>query len=500
MMNKNLERISKLKFIEKFYKSFKNSNLYLVGGALRDYFLGIDSSDFDLVAEGINQEELINYLEEFGDVISIEGRTFGVIKFRPTEDQEVVIDIALPRRESYLAGQRRKDARVEIGGTIVDDLARRDFTINALAIPLVPQQDSELLESRVTNFLIDPYLGHRDLENRIIRAVGDPKERFLEDPTRILRGIRFAIKFDFTIEHKTYEAMKESRVEILKKYTDEKGKELERVSWEVIGQEFLKTLEINPAKALESYEELALLPLILPEIEAMKGVKQPPQFHSEGDVFAHTKLALEALPKNSSLRVKIATLLHDVGKPYTFKSAKETGDRIRFNNHDRVGMDKATKILRRLKLPNKIIEDVAWLIGNHMRLPFGFPRMRLDKQKNFVRHPLFKELLVLVCADASASIYPDGTKNDCLFLEPVKKIMEQVQSEKLAGLPVELINGDEVIKVVKEVDPRFDPEKEGKKIGAIKKEINSLYDRGELRTKKEAFKKIRELLNSQGNF
>ncbi|MFA7253012.1 MAG: HD domain-containing protein [Patescibacteria group bacterium] len=526
-------RLLELKFIKHFTEEFPKANIYLVGGAIRDFFLNRETNDFDFVSEGISAEELEQFLEKEGTVVGVEGRSFGVFKFKPfichsrldlesrkeldpripfsskiagSEDDTIKksnetieqlkngscpsIDIALPRREEYLVGGRRKNAEVlHENVSIIDDLARRDFTINAMAVDLRQigkSKDFYFKLSALNLNLIDPFDGLSDLKNKIIRAVGSPSDRFQEDPTRILRGIRFAAQFGLTVETETFLTMQKLAFEVTKKFKDVQGREVERVSFEVIGQEFLKTMGADPLRALECYDETGLLKILFPEVFAMKGVEQPPEFHSEGDVFTHTRLALQALPHDASLRVKLAVLFHDIGKVDTFTPVSVTGDRIRFNDHDRIGAEKAKEILHRLKLPKRMIDDVYWLIKNHMRLPFAFPRMKLDKQKAFVREPLFDDLITLVCADAQASFYPDGKQNDCSFLAPVRQIQEMVKREIASGKPVEIINGREIIQILKTVRPGFDPEKQGRLVGAIKKKINSMYDRNEIRSKDEA--------------
>lgn len=475
-----IKKFAELPFISDFHKKYDKENLYLVGGMIRDITLGYESKDYDLVAENIAIEELSKFLENYGKIVSVEGRTFGVIKYKDNSF-EGDIDIALPRREKYLAGQRRKHAEVEYKQvTILDDLARRDFTINAMALNLR------------TLKLIDPYSGESDLKNKIIKAVGDAKERFSEDPTRILRGIRFAITFDFTIEESTYDAMVLLKDEIIKTFSNGNGKQVERVSWEMIGTEFLKTFDKNPRKTIELYDKIGLLKLLFPELEKMKGLEQPYQYHTEGDVYIHTLMTLDKLPKNVPLEVKIATLFHDLGKVYTFQSVEETGDRIRFNNHDQVGAEKTKEVLRRLKLPNQTIDNVAWLIAKHMKLPYSFPKMKIDRQKNFARHPLFPELLKLVCADTMASIPSERTQS-CDYMQPAEETLKVVEREKKLGLPIEIINGNKIIQILKERDSHFNPNLEGKKIGDIKKTINSMYDRGEIRNKEEAVVWVKNL-------
>lgn len=483
------QKIADLRFVRDFIKTYPKANIYLVGGCIRDAFLGIESSDFDFVAENIVCEELIKFLETEGRVVNVYGRTFGVVKFRP-ESSEIVYDIALPRSEMYLPGQRRKHAQVQLQDvSINDDLARRDFTINAMAI------DLRFYSSSNKKYLIDPYHGLKDIEDNIIRTVGNPNDRFLEDPTRILRGIRFAVQFGFGIDLETRAAIKALSPQIVAKYADEAGCELQRVSLEMIGQEFAKSLSANAAKTIELYSEAGLLKLLLPEVENSKGVGQPPQFHFEGDVYRHTLIALSKLEKTASFPVVLATLLHDIGKAETFKSASETGDRIRFNSHAELGAELAADICHRFCFPNDVTDKVVWMIKNHIRIFYSFFNMRIEKQKAFVRNKYFDDLLVLAEADTLASIFPNGQPD----LTAYKKVLEIASNlrQQDRDRPVEIIDGREIIALLKKKKPDYDPLKHGKYIGALKKRINTLYDRNEITSKGEALAYLQHIVTGE---
>lgn len=505
--------ITDLGFVQDFLRAFPKGNIYLVGGCIRDGLLGIKSSDFDFVVENTGDEELINFLETEGKVVSVYGRTFGVVKFKPQpplnlplskgEQVGVVYDIALPRVEMYIPGQRRKHAQVELENiTISEDLARRDFTVNAMALGLRSIINSQLSISNNGNcklendkYVIDPYNGLHDLKNKIIRTVGDPRERLKEDPTRILRAVRFAVQFGFTIERQTFVAMKQLVPEIVKKYVLEDGSELQRVSWEMIGTEFSKSLQCDSVATLSLYDQIGLLHLLLPEIEATKGVMQPPQFHSEGDVFTHTMIALSKLPKDASFPVIFATLLHDIGKSKTFKSAEETGDRIRFSSHDEAGAEMARVVCRRFCFSNEITNRVVWMINNHIKVFNSFFQMRLEKQKSFVRNVYFDDLLVLAQADCLASIFPHG-EPDTTTYSKILKIAGQIKAED-KNKPRLIINGREIISRIKEKNPDFDPKEHGLYVGDLKKRINTLYDRDEIKSKSEALRYLDEIIGKK---
>lgn len=501
---KTIKDFEHFKFTREFEQHFPNSKIYLVGGVVRDALLDKESTDYDIVVENIDADKFAKFLESHGSVTTVYSRSFGVIKFRPFLDchSELdseshgsqisslqsgmtgcgAIDIALPRREKYEAGKRRKHAEVEIDNVkIEDDLSRRDFTINAIAYDLINDR------------IVDPFNGQADIKAGIIRAVRDPKERFLEDPTRILRGARFAAQFDFKIEPETFKAMKELAPEITKTFILENGLEAERVSGEMIGQEFLKALNANPTRFYELYNELGLFKLLIPEVEAMKEVEQPQEFHTEGDVFVHTKIALRLIPQNSSIITKLATLLHDIGKPATYIPREKTGDRIRFNGHDLVGAEMAKDVLHRFKLPNEMVGAVSWIIENHMRLFFGFLKSKKDKQRIFIRHPHFKELLEVGKADTFASYGPEGKPSPGVWPEVLAISTRLLEEEK--NRKEELITGNEIIDYLESTGFDFDAQKHGKMIGDIKKRINTLYDRDEINSKGEALEQVKDFLH-----
>ena len=494
-----IKNIANIPFVQHFIKAFPKSNVYLVGGAVRDALMGIESSDIDFVIENLSDETLIALLESEGKVVDVFGRTFGVVKFKP-HDSDETYDIALPRAEKYTPGQRRKHAQVELENiTIYDDLARRDFTINAMAIDLreyLPKTPAKLVEESdgIIKTVIDPYHGLEDLHDKTIRAVSNPIERFDEDPTRILRGIRFAVQFGFTIEPETLSAMRELGPQICAEYIAEDGCRLQRVSMEMIGQEFMKALDKNPRTTVELFDESEVLKLLVPEIAELKGVQQPPQFHSEGDVFVHTLLSLLNLSSQANLATKLATLLHDIGKAKTFQSEKETGDRIRFNNHAEIGAEMARSICRRFCLSNEITKEVIWLIENHINIFHSFFHMRPEKQKAFVRNQYFDDLIVLAKADTLASIFPDGKPNLGVYPK-VLEIAGQIKA-KDRNEPTQIINGREIIEILKDKNQAFNEAEHGKYIGDLKKNINTLYDRGEIKTKVEALLYLRKLVGT----
>jgi poly(A) polymerase len=260
-----------------------------------------------------------------------------------------------------------------------EDVQRRDFTINGL------------LMRHDTGEILDYVGGQADLSAKVIRAIGEPNRRFAEDKLRMMRAVRFAARFGFEIEAETFRAIQGHASEIY------------QVSSERVRDELTKLLTEGAARrGFELLDETGLLQQVLPEIAAMKGVQQPPQYHPEGDVWIHTRLMLEGLPAGVSPTLAWGVLLHDVGKPPTFKPASETGDRIRFDGHVDVGVRMAEEICRRLRSSNEETEQILALVENHMK--FGaVEEMRASTLKKFVRLPRFEQHLALHRLDCMSS-------------------------------------------------------------------------------------------------
>lgn len=473
-----------------FLSSFAPNQIFLVGGAVRDWILGRKSKDFDFVVLNLSPEKIEKTLSQHGRVEPVESRSFGVFKFKPHHTKRI-IDVALPR-EDHWTGLGYKDLKPSLGVDLEKDLSRRDFTINAMALDL-------------NGRLVDPFGGEKDLCQKIIRAVGNPEERFSEDPSRILRGIRLACELGFEIEEQTLEAMKKLAHQIIA----ETKKETPRVAEEVIATEFLKGFYADPRRMIEILDTTGVLPLILPEIEELKKVPQPEEFHSEGDVYTHTLLALEKLKvlekklksrKNSfsveldpvSIHTKLAVLFHDLGKPKTFKGAEETGDRIRFTGHDVAGAEIANKIIKRLKLsifptshPLHVDrEKIVFLVKHHMICVAGdIDKMRLSTLEKYFFNPdgRGKELLALTWADISATIPPSGKPDFSLFnqmikkLGEIKKIVEDNQKER--ELP-HLLSGEEIMEIL-HIKP-------SPLVGRIKQHLRDLQLAGDLKNSQQA--------------
>lgn len=493
---KNSLKEKRFDFIGRIHRQHPKAIVFLVGGAVRDLLNDstVPPEDLDFVVEGVKRDELERFLDKNGIVKDVESRAFGVFIFIPKGEKNS-FDIALPRDEHWL-GEGYKDIEVKTEGlSIKDDLGRRDFTVNAMAINL-------------RNFeLIDEFKGKKDLKNKIIRTVGKPEERFLEDPSRILRGVRFAVQLDFQIDEATFVGMKNKLIEIAKPIEDDISKK--RVAEEVIAKEFLKAFNLNPVKTLKLYDQVGLLEELLDEVKAMQGVKQPQNFHSEGDVYKHTLLALDKLKESKpvidndnkiSINLKLALLFHDIGKPQTYTPPANKDDRIHFNEHDEIGAKIVKEIIDRLKLTSQAPESglhldeetVIWLVQKHMILITAKPEeMRLTTyEKYFFREDgAGDDLLRLSWADISATVPPSGKPDFSIYDTFVKKIEEVREAvhaaRKERTLPSPLVNGNEVMKTLKI--------KSGPEVGKILSQIRELQLAGKLKTKAKAIQRLKKL-------
>jgi poly(A) polymerase len=331
---------------------------YLVGGCVRDLLLGREPEDYDVATDA----HPARVQELFPSSVDV-GARFGVILVVENGSQ---VEVATFRSDVGYSDGRHPD-RVEYSNSPDEDVRRRDFTINGLMMDVETQQ------------ILDFVGGRDDLREGIIRAIGTPGLRFREDRLRMVRAVRFAARFNYVIEAETFQAIFAAAPHIT------------AVSAERLRDEITKLLTEGAARrAFELLDESGLLKACLPEIAAMKGVAQPPEFHPEGDVWIHTLLMLERLPAGSSATLAWAVLLHDVGKPPTFKSARETGDRIRFDGHAEIGARMAVAICRRLRFSVDDIEQIEALVANHLRFKDVF-QMRPATLKRFVRLPRFEE-------------------------------------------------------------------------------------------------------------
>ena len=331
---------------------------YLVGGCVRDLVLGREPEDYDVATDAHPAR-----VQEIFPLSVDVGAKFGVILVLEGGAQ---VEVATFRSDVGYSDGRHPD-RVEYSSSPEQDVLRRDFTINGMMLDPETQQ------------LLDFVGGREDLKEGIVRAIGTPEVRFREDRLRMARAVRFAARFEYVIEPATFEAISAAAPHVTS------------VSAERLRDELTKLLTEGAARrAFELLDSTRLLKACLPEVAAMKNVAQPPEFHPEGDVWIHTLLMLERLTPRLSTTLAWAVLLHDVGKPPTFRSAQETGDRIRFDGHAEIGARMAAAICRRLRFSTDDIQQIEALVANHLRFKDVF-QMRPATLKRFVRLPKFEE-------------------------------------------------------------------------------------------------------------
>ena len=376
---------------------------YFVGGSVRDLLLGREPADYDVATSAT--PDVVTKL--FPQTVTV-GARFGVVLVLVDGHQ---VEVATFRSDHGYTDGRHPDA-VRFARSAEEDVRRRDFTINGL------------LYDPLAEKTLDYVGGQEDLRRAIIRTIGKPEERFAEDKLRMLRAVRFAARFGYAIEPGTFAAIRALCGAI------------EQVSRERVRDELAKMLTEGAARrAMELLDESGLLAVVLPEVARMKGVLQPPQFHPEGDVWVHTLLMLEKMQKPSTT-LAVGVLLHDVGKPPTFRPPGPESDRIRFDEHSEVGAVMAEDICRRLRFSNAETERVVALVRNHLRFK-DVPNMRLSTLKRFLAMDGFAEHLELHRLDCLSS------HRDLTNYEFVKSTLETLPPEEVR--PPRLLTGDDLI-------------------------------------------------------
>jgi tRNA nucleotidyltransferase/poly(A) polymerase len=330
---------------------------FFVGGCVRDRLLGLEPHDYDIVTDAMPSE--IQRL--FPHTILI-GAAFGTV---------LVIHHDYQYHVSTFRGSTQDSCAEEL---IRSDVAHRDFTINAMAA------DPE------SGVIYDFVNGRSDLEQKLIRAVPIPEDRFTEDPLRLLRAIRFVVQLGFTLDPETEAVM-------IRLSSNAAQASPERIHQELVAM----LLSPSPAQGFRLLHRTALLPVLLPEVSAMEGVAQPPEFHPEGDVWTHTLLMLEHM-HSPSPELALAVLLHDVGKPPTYT----VRDRIRFDRHPQVGVQLVERIATRYRWPRAQVERVCALVQDHL-IFINVPAMRRSTLVRWLRKPHFPELLELHRLDCLGS-------------------------------------------------------------------------------------------------
>jgi tRNA nucleotidyltransferase (CCA-adding enzyme) len=448
-------------YIEVIYKKFHNSNheLYLVGGSIRNILLQKDVKDWDMTTDATPEQMLKLFPHAFYD------NQFGTVGIPVEEDSKhkIIIEITTFRTEQGFSDKRHPE-KVSWGKTIEEDLKRRDFTINAIALKFDDNNKQQLAN------LIDPFCGQEDLKNKIIRAVGNPKERFKEDALRLLRAVRIATELCFTIEENT-----------LKEIISD-APLIKEVSGERIRIELLRIMQSNnPDEGIICLKEACLLDYILPELTTGIGISQTrPGRHHTDDVFTHNVLSLKFCPSTDPI-VKLTALLHDVGKPKAM--SKDKDNLVIFHNHEVTGAKIAGEICERLKF-SKIDKDrVVNLIRWHM---FGVNENQTDSAiRRFIRKIGVKnvqDMLDIRIADRLGSGRPADSWRLKLFKE---KVEEQLKPAKFSINDL-AIDGNDVMKELN-IKP-------GPRIGEILQKLFEEVDDGHLENNKELLlKRTKEL-------
>jgi poly(A) polymerase len=406
---------------------------YFAGGCVRDLMRGLIPKDYDIATDAHPE----NVQALFPRTYAV-GAHFGVIIVLEDDFQ---FEVATFRSdEAYIDG--RHPSAVHFSSP-EEDARRRDFTINGMFFDPVSEK------------VIDLVGGQADIGAKLVRAIGEPAQRFAEDRLRMLRAVRFAAALDYQIDHRTWDALVAS------------SSSINQISAERIRDELVRIfLSSNRVRGWDLLDTSGLMSAILPELQTMKGVLQPEQFHPEGDVFVHTRLMLSLLPETVSVPLVFAALFHDVAKPITSR-VDETG-RIRFNEHDRIGADMTEAIMRRLRFSGAEIDATVEMVKQHMVFK-DTPNMRVAKLKRFMARPTFDEELELHRVDCESS---HRMLDNYEFL--LRK-REEFANEPI--IPPPLVRGDDLIAFGLKPGPKF---------GEILEAVETRQLEGKLRTRDEA--------------
>ncbi|MEX2580896.1 MAG: CCA tRNA nucleotidyltransferase [Verrucomicrobiales bacterium] len=416
------------------------------GGCVRDRLCGIEPKDFDIATSA--RPDQILALFPGGNTV---GAHFGVILVKRKGHH---FEIATFREDGdYRDGRRPESVSFS---TSEKDAQRRDFTVNGMFF------------DPISETLLDHVGGRADLDAKLIRAIGDPTERFREDYLRLLRAVRFATVLDFQIEPVTREALESNAGRISQISPERIREELDKI-WTAPQR----------VRGFDLLVESGLMAAILPEILDLRGCEQPPEWHPEGDVFVHTRLMLELLPPDAGLTLVLSVLFHDIGKPAT-KTYDAEDERIRFNGHDKVGAAMTEAILKRLRYSNATIEAVVSAVANHMVFK-DVPEMRTAKLKRFMARDHFPDELELHRVDCEGS---HGKLGNYEFL---KEKQEEFENEPL--IPPRLLTGQDLIDRGWKPGPRF---------GEILTRAQDLQLEGSLRSREEALAWLEEQETRRG--
>jgi poly(A) polymerase/tRNA nucleotidyltransferase (CCA-adding enzyme) len=401
---------------------------YVVGGCVRDFLRGIEPEDWDITTNAKPEEIMKIFPKSF-----YENRFLTVTVLTESENPRLKeIEITTFRKEAKYTDKRHPD-EVKFAKTLEEDLARRDFTVNAMALEI--QNAKIKIQNENAKFkIIDLFNGKKDLEQKIIRAVGNPKERFSEDALRMMRAIRFAVTLgkDWKIEEKTREAIKENAIWI------------SAISKERIRDEFLKIMmSERAAEGIELLRELGLLKYIIPELE--EGYKVTQNKHHIFECYEHYLRSLDfAAKKGFNKYVRIAALFHDIGKPRTKRGE---GPDATFYSHEIVGAKMTFEILKRLRFPRKDVEKITKLVRYHLFYynPGEVGESSVRKLLRKVGKENIEDLIQVRMADRIGSGLPKA--------EPYKLRHLRYMFEKVSQDPISVkmlkVNGEDVMKILK---------------------------------------------------
>ena len=381
---------------------------YIVGGAIRNTLLNKEPKDYDIATNAI-PEEIEEIFNDFRTIVA--GKEFGTIVVSQKEGD---VEITTFRREGdYIDGRRPE--WVSFSNNIIEDLSRRDFTINAMAY-------------NVETGLVDPFDGKKDLEKALIKTVGDPEKRFQEDYLRILRSIRFSSELGFTIEENTFKASK--------KYVYN----IEKVSAERIREEFFRIiLSEKPSSGIMNLEEMGALNIILKELSDMVGFNQKNPHHKR-DLYGHTLCVLDKV--DPILNLRLAALFHDIGKPHTQSIDKE--GIAHYYNHHKIGAKMAEDILKRFKASNELINKTTILILEHMNHHNEFSHKGLKRLIRKVGEKEIFNLFSLQKADIKCS-NPNASIDH--IIEREKKVKDVLDNKEAIDIFQLDINGKDLIEI-----------------------------------------------------
>lgn len=411
------------------------------GGCVRDHLMGKEPKDYDIATSARPEEVQRLFPKSFAV-----GAHFGVILVREAEHS---FEIATFRSDGEYTDGRRPESVTFT--TAEEDAHRRDFTVNGLFYD--PTKDE----------VLDYVRGREDLARQVLRAIGDPHQRFEEDQLRLMRAVRFATVLGFEIEAVTWAAVVEMAPKIKSISAERIREELSRI-----------LLHPNRVHGFDLLVSSGLMAAVLPEILVLQGCEQPPQFHPEGDVFIHTRIMLGLLPAQVSLSLVWSVLLHDIAKPATF--TRDPDGRIRFNGHDKLGAEMSEEILRRLKYPNDVIEPTVEAVANHMVFK-DVQKMRISRLKRFMARPGFEDEMELHRVDCQSS---NGFSDNYDF---IRQKQEEFGHDPLPLIPKPLINGHELMALGIPKGPQ---------VGELLTAVQNLQLEGVLTTSDEAFAWVKE--------